>query len=83
MKVSVMNGNAMSNSTERVMDNGMEGMNMIRTGNYKHYGQLQDQAEGLTDVVEYVWRNGEIVPANQAEDSTVPIMHSTDDPNFA
>lgn len=83
MKVSVMNGNAMSNSTERVMDNGMEGMNMIRTGNYKHYGQLQEQAEGLTDVVEYVYRGGEIVPANQVQNSTTPEINTAPEPNFA
>lgn len=37
---------------------------MIRTGKYKNYGQLEDQANGVADVEAFVFRNGEVVPAD-------------------
>ena len=49
-------------------------MDMIRTERYKNYGQLEDQAAGTADVEAFVFRNGEVVPANQTENSTTPAI---------
>ena len=57
-------------------------MNTIRTGRYKNYGQLEDQAAGTDDVEAFVFRNGEVVPANQTEDSTTPVIKTANEPNF-
>ena len=57
-------------------------MDMIRTARFKNYGQLEDQAAGVADVEAFVFRNGEVVPANQAEDSTTPVIKTADEPNF-
>ena len=57
-------------------------MDMIRTGRYKNYGQLEDQAAGNADVEAFVFRNGEVVPANQAQNSTTPVIKTANEPNF-
>lgn len=57
-------------------------MDMIRTGRYKYYGQLEDQAAGTVDVEAFVFRNGEVVPANQVENSTTPVIKTANEPNF-
>ena len=57
-------------------------MDIIRTGRYKNYGQLEDQAAGTTDVEAYVFQNGTIVPANQAENSTSPVIKTAEEPNY-
>lgn len=57
-------------------------MDIIRTGRYKNYGQLEDQAAGTADVEAFVFKNGEVVPANQAEDSTTPVIKTANEPNF-
>lgn len=79
MNASVMNGNfnryAGFDKEEKYMD-------MIRTGRYKNYGQLEDQAAGTVDVEAFVFRNGEVVPANQAENSTTPVIKTANEPNF-
>ena len=79
MNASVMNGNF-----NRYMgfDKEEKHMDMIRTGRYKNYGQLEDQAAGTVDVEAFVFRNGEVVPANQAENSTTPVIKTPDEPNY-
>ena len=57
-------------------------MDMIRTERYKNYGQLEDQAAGTADVEAFVFRNGEVVPANQTENSTTPVIKTANEPNF-
>lgn len=79
MNASVMNGNFRGcvgfDKEEKYMD-------MIRTGKYKNYGQLEDQAEGLAEVETFVFQNGGIVPVNQAENSTTPVIRTASEPNF-
>ena len=57
-------------------------MDMIRTGRYKNYGQIEDQAAGIADVQAFVFKNGEVVPANQTENSTTPVIKTANEPNF-
>ena len=57
-------------------------MNMIRTERYKNYGPLEDQAKGIVDVETFVFQNGEIVPVDQTQSSTTPVIKTADDPNF-
>ena len=59
-----------------------EYMDMIKTGCFKNYGQLEDQAAGVADVEAFVFRNGEVVPANQAENSDTPVIKTANEPNF-
>ena len=56
---------------------------MIRTGKYKNYGQLEDQANGVADVEAFVSRNGEVVPADQAENSSSPVINTAPEKNYA
>lgn len=77
MNASVMNGNY-----KGYADFDKEEKDMIRTRRYKNYGQLEDQAVGAADVEAFVFRNGEVVPANQAENSTSPVIKTADEPNF-
>ncbi|HAP20701.1 hypothetical protein NSA48_04300 [Frisingicoccus caecimuris] len=58
-------------------------MDMIRTGKYKNYGQLEDQANGVADVEAFVFRNGEVVPADQAENSSSPVINTAPEKNYA
>lgn len=57
-------------------------MDMIRTGRYKNYSQIEDQAAGIADVEAFVFKNGEVVPANQTENSTTPVIKTANEPNF-
>lgn len=74
-----MNGNyeeyTVCNKEEKYMD-------MIRTGRCKNYGQLEEQAAGTADVEAFVFRNGEVVPANQTQNSTTPVIKTANEPNF-
>lgn len=58
---------------------------MIRTGEFRMYGQLEDQANGTADIEAFVFRNGEVVPADQAETetSTGPVIHTAQEKNYA
>ena len=55
---------------------------MINTGKFKMYGQLEDQAEA-GDIEAFVFRNGEVIPANQAETRTGPVIHTAPEKNYA
>lgn len=55
---------------------------MIKTARIKVYGQLEDQANGVTDIEAFVFRNGEVVPANQAESSPGPVIHTAPEKNY-
>lgn len=79
-----MNASAMNGNFNRYTGFGKEEkhMDMIRTGRYKNYGQLEDQAAGTVDIEAFVFRNGEVVPANQTENSTTPVIKTPDEPNF-
>lgn len=77
MNASVMNSN---NNVYAVFDK--ENKDMITTGKYKNYGQLEDQANGVADVETFVFCNGEVVPANQTENSSSPVIKTAPDPNF-
>ncbi|HIW42522.1 MAG TPA: hypothetical protein H9743_10415 [Candidatus Mediterraneibacter vanvlietii] len=58
-------------------------MDMIRTERYKNYGQLEDQASGIADVEAFVFRNGEVVPASQAQNSSTPVINTAPEKNYA
>ena len=59
-----------------------EGKNMIYTGEFKMFGQLEEQADA-GDIDAFVFRNGEVVPASQAEKSTGPVIHTAPEKNYA
>ncbi len=77
MNVSVKSGNG-----NEYADFNKEDKDMIRTGRCKSYGQLEDQANGTADVEAFVFRNGEVVPVEQAQNSETPVIKTSDDPNF-
>ena len=81
MNASVMDGN-IKGYVGFDFDKEEKHMDMIRTERYKNYGQLEDQAAGIADVEAFVFRNGEVVPANQTENSTTPVIKTPDEPNF-
>lgn len=54
---------------------------MIKTGKFEMYGQLEDQANGSADIEAFVFREGEVVPANQTEGKTV--IRTAAEPNYA
>lgn len=54
---------------------------MIKTDKYKMYGQLEEQANA-GDIEAFVFRNGEVVPADQAESSTGPVIHTAPEKNY-
>ena len=58
-------------------------MKMIITGCFKNYGQLEDQAAGVADVEAFVFRNGEVVPADQAQNSDTTVIHTAPEKNYA
>lgn len=70
-----LNGQEGFNKEEKQMD-------VIRTERYKNYGQLEDQAAGTAEVETFVFRSGEVVPANQAENSVSPVIKTANEPNF-
>lgn len=73
-KISAINVNDSSVSVK-------EDVHMIDTGKYKMFGQLEEQAEA-GDVEAFVFRNGEVVPANQAENATGPVIHTAREKNY-
>ena len=79
-----MNASVLNGSFDRYVGFNREEKHMdtIRTEKYKNYGQLEDQAAGVADVEALVFRNGEVVPANQTENSTSPVIKTSNDPNF-
>nr|WP_317343643.1 hypothetical protein [Blautia caecimuris] len=58
-----------------------EGKNMICTEEFKMFGQLEEQADA-GDIDAFVFRNGEVVPASQAENSTGPVIHTAPEKNY-
>ncbi|MCD8148313.1 MAG: hypothetical protein LUE92_01865 [Clostridiales bacterium] len=66
-----------------VCDKEEKHMDMIRTSKSKNYGQLEDQANGMADVEAFVFRNGEVVPASQAENSNTPVINTAPEKNYA
>lgn len=54
---------------------------MIDTGKFKMFGQLEEQAE-TGDIEAFVFRNGEVVPASEAQNSTGPIIHTAPEKNY-
>ena len=46
------------------------------------YGQLEEQASGTKDIEAFVYRNGTVVPASQAEASTGPVIHTAPEKNY-
>lgn len=79
MKTSLVNGNFKGYAG---FDKEGAHMDMIRTGRYKNYGQIEDQAAGIADVEAFVFKNGEVVPANQTGNSTTPVIKTANEPNF-
>lgn len=78
MNASLVSGN---NNVYVALDK--EETNMIKTGKYKNYGQLEDQANGVVDVEAFVFRNGEVVPANQVQNSNTPVINTAPEKNYA
>ena len=58
-----------------------EEKNMIHTGTYKLYGQLEEQAQEH-DIEAFVFCNGEVVPASQAQTSQAPVIHTAPEKNY-
>ncbi|MEY8428135.1 hypothetical protein AALA00_10550 [Lachnospiraceae bacterium 46-15] len=56
---------------------------MMKTGKFRMYGQLEEQAEGTVDIEAFVFRNGEIVPADEAERTSNPGIHTAPEKNYA
>lgn len=54
---------------------------MIYTGEFKVFGQLEEQADA-GDIEAFVFRNGEVVPASQADTSTGPVIHTAPEKNY-
>ena len=81
MNASVMDGN-IKGYVGFDFDKEEKHMGMNKKEKYKNYGQLEDQAAGIADVEAFVFRNGEVVPANQTENSTTPVIKTPDEPNF-
>lgn len=55
---------------------------MIKTAEYRLYGQLEEQAEGTADIEAFVFRNGEVVPADSADASTGLVIHTAPEKNY-
>lgn len=58
-----------------------EDQHMINTDKFKMFGQLEEQAE-TGDIEAFVFRNGEVVPASEAQNSTGPIIHTAPEKNY-
>lgn len=58
-----------------------EEKSMIYTGEFKMFGQLEEQADA-GDIEAFVFRNGEVVPASQAENSTGPVIYTAPEKNY-
>lgn len=57
--------------------------NMIKTGEYRNYGQMNDQARKETTVEEYAWQEGKLVKVDPASATQGPIIHTSEDKVFA
>lgn len=77
MKVSVLNNHKGYANFDK------EEKTMIRTERCRNYGQLEDQARGNADIEEFVFRNGEVVPAKQVKNSDTPVINTAPEKNFA
>lgn len=66
---------------KRIFSTSKEEVKMINTGKFKMYGQLEDQAD-TGDIEAFVFRNGEVVPTNQVETSTGPVIHTAPEKNY-
>lgn len=58
-----------------------EEVHMIKTCEDRMFGQLEDQAE-TGDIEAFVFRNGEVVPADQAENTTGSVIHTAPEKNY-
>lgn len=56
---------------------------MIRTDACKNYGQLEEQANRNVDVEAFVFRDGEIVRANEAKNTNSPVIHTAPEKNYS
>ena len=56
---------------------------MIKTGEYRNYGQMNDQAREETTVEEYAWQGGKLVKVDPASATQGPIIHTSEDKVFA
>ena len=77
----IVNGNN-TGETRRYYYSLKEGKDLINTGKFMMFGQLEDQAEAR-DIEAFVFRNGEVVPASQAENTTGPVIHTAPEKNYA
>ena len=57
--------------------------NMIKTGEYRNYGQMNDHARKETTVEEYAWQGGKLVKVDPASATQGPIIHTSEDKVFA
>lgn len=55
---------------------------MIRTGEFKMYGQIEDLAERTADIDAFVFRNGNVVPADQPGTESAPEFHTAPEKNY-
>lgn len=55
----------------------------ISTERYAMYGQMEDQANGVADIEAFVFRNGEVIPASEAEECTNPVIRTAPEKNYA
>lgn len=79
MNASVVNGNFKGYVG---FDKEEKHMYMIRTGRYKNYGQLEDQAAGLAEVETFVFDGGYVKPVSQTENTTSPVIHTAPERNY-
>ena len=56
---------------------------MIKTGEYRNYGQMNDQARKETTEEEYAWQGGKLVKVDPASATQGPIIHTSEDKVFA
>lgn len=78
---SMMVNENITNMNEVYSKSYKEGKEMIYTGEFKMFGQLEEQADA-GDIEAFVFRNGEVVPASQAENSTGPVIHTAPEKNY-
>jgi hypothetical protein len=82
-----MNASIVNDSFKEYVDFNKEEKNMdiIKTGKYKNFGPLEDQASGLQDVEEFAFYNGGIVSVKDIDDSmtTTPVIRTASEPNFS
>lgn len=49
-------------------------MRKITLGKYSVYGQMEEIANGETDIEEYVFKGGNVIPANQDTGKAEPVF---------